>query len=301
MKPLFTSLFILLFAGLVMGQAHVTSSGISIQGIARDANNSALSNLNDLSLDFVIYYLGSGNSEELIHQESGSVSTDAFGVFSYVVSINSSNFTKIANKESYLKVSQGSAIFSNEKLHAVPYAIHAQNGVPTGSIMPFVGNSSNVPAGWLLCDGSSFTDDVYHAKLKSLLGSTNTPNLSGTYLRGTGTSGSHVGPGLNSFQNDQTKEHNHSVSLSGNTNTDGAHRHYLPYDGQSNGTTQQSLQETSGWDERWRDPVDDPNTGDGISTGSEHRHAISISGNTNNTGSAEARVYGYGVNYIIKI
>jgi len=59
MKPFITSLFILLIVSSVMGQAHVTSSGISIQGIARrDANNSALSNLNDLSLDFVIYYLG---------------------------------------------------------------------------------------------------------------------------------------------------------------------------------------------------------------------------------------------------
>ncbi|MDC1401824.1 phage tail protein [Flavobacteriaceae bacterium] len=294
MKPLFTSLFILLFSGLVMGQAHVTSSGISIQGIARDANNSALSNLNDLSLDFVIYYLGSGNSENLIHQESGSVSTDAFGVFSYVVSINSSNFTKIANKESYLKVSQGSAIFSNEKLHAVPYAIHAQNGVPTGSIMPFVGNSSNVPAGWLLCDGSSFTDDVYHAKLKSLLGSTSTPNLSGTYLRGTGTTGNHVGPGLNSFQNDQTKEHRHAVSLSGNTNTDGAHRHRLPMDQRGNQTIQ-TLYDTSGYDEGWVDQGSD------MEGQSEHSHALTLSGNTNNTGSAEVRVYGYGVNYIIKI
>lgn len=136
MKPLFNSLFILLFAGSVFGQEHVTSSGISTQGIARDADNFALACLNDLSLDFVIYYLGSGNSEELIHQDSGSVSIDAFGVFSYVVSINSRNFTKIANKESYLKVSQGSAIFSNEKLHAVPYSIHAQNSVPAGSIMP---------------------------------------------------------------------------------------------------------------------------------------------------------------------
>lgn len=300
MRYFLTTLFSLLFITAVEGQAHVTSSGISVQGIARDANNSALLNLNALSLDFVIYYLGSANNEEIIHQESGNVSTDGFGVFSYVVNISNSNFVKISNKESYLKVSQGSAIFSNEKLHTVPYAIHAQNGVPTGSIMPFVGNSSNVPAGWLLCDGASFTDDAYHAKLKSLLGSVNTPNLSGTYLRGTGTSGNHVGPSLNAFQQDQNKEHLHAVTLSGNTNNDGAHRHMLPYDGQS-GTTLQSLSDTSGYDEAWRDPVDDPNNGNSISTGSEHQHALTLRGNTDNSGSAEARVYGYGVNYIIKI
>ena len=166
--------------------------------------------------------------------------------------------------------------------------------MPTGSIMPFVGNSSNVPAGWLLCDGSSFTDDVYHAKLKSLLGSTSTPNLSGTYLRGTGTTGNHVGPGLNSFQNDQTKEHRHAVSLSGNTNTDGAHRHRLPMDQRGNQTIQ-TLYDTSGYDEGWVDQGSD------MEGQSEHSHALTLSGNTNNTGSAEVRVYGYGVNYIIKI
>ena len=300
MRKFLTFAFTLLFINTIFGQAQVTSTGISIQGIARDGNNSAISNLNNLSLDFVIYYLGSGNSEELIHQESGNVSTDNFGVFSYVVNINSSDFVNISNKESYLKVSQGSVIFSNEKLHAVPYAIHAQNGVPTGSIMPFVGNSNNVPAGWLLCDGSSFTDDAYHAKLKSLLGSVNTPNLSGTYLRGTGTSGSNVGPSLNSFQQDQNKEHLHALSLTATTALDGAHRHMLPYDGQD-GTTQQSLSDTSGYDESWRDPVDDPLNNNSISTGSEHQHAVTLSGNTDNSGGTEVRVYGYGVNYIIKI
>ena len=296
MKYFLTTLFSLLFITAVEGQAHVTSSGISVQGIARDANNSALLNLNALSLDFVIYYLNGANTEEIIHQESGDVSTDGFGVFSYVVNISNTNFVKISNKESYLKVSQGSAIFSNEKLHTVPYAIHAQNGVPTGSIMPFVGNSSNVPEGWLLCDGASFTDDAYHAKLKSLLGSVNTPNLSGTYLRGTGTSGDHVGPSLNAFQQDQNKEHLHAVSLTGSTSIDGQHKHNLgaevgsflggPYPIWGNATNAAS---------DWVEPDDK------MLENSQHGHSVTLSGNTGNSGSAEARVYGYGVNYIIKI
>lgn len=295
MKYFFSAIFSLLFTLSIFGQAHVTSSGISIQGIARDANNAAQTNISQLSLDFKIYYLGTGNSEELIHQESGNVSTDDFGVFSYVMDISNDKYVRIANKEAYLKVEQGGVVFSNEKLQTVPYAIHAQNGVPTGSIMPFIGGTSDVPPGWLICDGASFPDDVYHAKLKTLLGSTNTPDLTGAYIRGIGTSGSHAGPSLKGFQQDQVKEHRHSVSLSGNTNNDGVHRHDLPLDGQRGGGTRQSLGDTSGYDEAWGDP------GSQIEGQSRHSHAISISGNTNNTGSSEARVYGYGVNYIIKI
>jgi len=295
MKYLLSFLFLFGLGLTSYGQAHVSSSGISIQGIARDANNAAQTNISQLSLDFKIYYLGAGNSEELIHQESGNVSTDDFGVFSYVIDISNDKYVRIANKEAYLKVEQGGVVFSNEKLQTVPYAIHAQNGVPTGSIMPFIGGSTDVPPGWLLCNGASFPDDVYHAKLKALLGSNNTPNLSGAYLRGVGTSGSHAGPSLKGFQQDQVKQHRHSVSLSGNTNNDGAHRHNLPMDSQGGGGTRQSLSDTSGYDERWVDQ------GSEIEAQSNHRHSLTISGNTNNTGSSEARVYGYGVNYIIKI
>jgi len=47
----------------VNAQASVTSTGISIQGIARDENNSALANIDQLGLTFKIYYLDASNAE----------------------------------------------------------------------------------------------------------------------------------------------------------------------------------------------------------------------------------------------
>lgn len=282
-------------------QAHVSSSGISIQGIARDANNSALSNIDRLTLDFTIYYFNSSNSEVQIIGESGTVATDDFGVFSYVMDISNSKFVEISNVEAYLKVEQGGVIFSNEKLQTVPYAIHAQNGVPTGSILPFVGTASQVPEGWLLCDGSTFTRNVYTEKLYQLLGNTNTlPNLGASYLRGTGGHpqwSGYQGPALRSHQGDRVKNHTHPVSIDTHTNTDGRHKHYLPMDSQSGGGTRQTLYDSSGYDERW---VSQPNE---IMDDSDHRHRIQYSGNTGNAtnNNQENRVFGYGVNYIIKI
>jgi hypothetical protein len=170
----------------VNAQANVTATGISIQGIARDENNSAISNIDQLSLNFRIYYLDGSNAEVLILNETNNVRTDNFGVFSYVMNIPSTVFTQICNTSAYLKVTQGSVVFSNEKLQAVPYAIHAQNGVPTGTIMAYIG--ATAPTGWLLCDGSAIADNAATARLRELLGATTTPNLNARYLRGAGTS-----------------------------------------------------------------------------------------------------------------
>ena len=52
--------------------------------------------------------------------------------------------------------------------------------------MPYVGTSA--PAGWLLCDGSSIPVEDSTLALRTVLGSTNTPNLQGMFLRGTGMS-----------------------------------------------------------------------------------------------------------------
>ena len=279
----------------VNAQANVTASGISIQGIARDENNSALSNIDQLSLNFRIYYLDGSNAEVLILNETNNVKTDNFGVFSYVMSIPNTVFTQICNTPAYLKVTQGSVVFSNEKLQAVPYAIHAQNGVPTGTIMAYIG--STAPEGWLLCNGATFDDNAKHAKLKELLGnSLTTPNLNARYLRGTGTVTGREAIALRGTQDDAFKEHNHGVSLT--TSTDGNHNHangsferLLKRDGTGTGT---------GFDNSSNEP--NINTSEVMSNAGNHTHTIS--GNTANAGSAaanETRVFAYGVTWIIKI
>lgn len=282
----------------LLAQANVQSTGISIQGIARDENNSALANIDALGLAFKIYYLDGSNNEVSILNQTANVKTDNFGVFSYVMSIDKSLFTAISNTQAYLKVSQGLVVFSNEKLQAVPYAIQAQNGVPTGTIMAYVG--ATAPAGWLMCDGASFQDNVYNAQLKALLGSTNTPDLRGLFLRGVGDATGYAGksgPSLKTIQTDGVVAHNHAVGTL-QTAAAGTHSHTIgrkqngdngAYDRSDAHKTENSAATTD------RAFLGNFNTS---STGS---HTHTLTGATANTGITETRPINYGVNYIIKI
>lgn len=293
MKQIYLTLCI--FIGLLItvnanAQTNVTSSGMSIQGIARDETNAAIANIDQLALVFTVYYLGAGNSEQAILTKTANVKTDNFGVFSYVLDINQAQYALISSQSAYLKVVQGSVVFSNEKLQAVPYAIFAQNGVPTGSIMPFIGTTA--PYGWLLCDGKPFADDVTTASLKALLGGTITPDLRAMFLRGSdsGING-HSGPTLKTVQQDDIKSHLHGVNI--NTSSNGEHTHDLyfsndDYSGGGGGNT--GLED------------DRPNVFNiSRTTTSNGNHNHNVNGNTSAIGGTETRPINYGVNYIIKI
>ena len=292
MKKSYLILFLLasfFSVNTLFAQANVLSSGISIQGIARDENNSALANMSALPLAFKIYYLNASSTEVDIQNSSANVITDNFGVFSYVMTINNTLFTAICNSSAYLKVSSGSTVFSNEKLQAVPYAIHAQNGVPTGTIMAFVGAAA--PEGWLLCNGASFADNAANAKLRELLGSFNTPDLTARYLRGSGTY-SRGGITLKGTQDDDIREHSHYLSL--NTTTTGNHSHVTYFSNDDYNLSGGTQTNGTGKDTNNYNSQSLP-----TNTTGDHQHQVI--GYTNNSGIAENRVYSYGVNYIIKI
>lgn len=303
-KFLFSALALLslLSPSTLFGQANVTSSGISVQGIARDENNTALANEDQLGLKFKIYYLDTSNTEQTILNKTGNVRTDAFGVFAYVIEVSESAYLKIANSEAYLKISQGDVVFSNEKLHAVPYAIHAQNGAPTGSITAFTGEASEVPQGWLLCNGASIPSGAYYDKLRELVGN-NTPDLRAMFLRGTGEntvtresddySKTYIGPGLGGYVLDQMQQHRHSINI--NSNQAGNHRHAIRRDSYGSGDGY-AMVSTSGNDEGLY--TEDNNSL--MQTAGNHTH--NVSGNTSNVGYGdESRPVNYGVNWIIKI
>ena len=291
-KTYFTFLlFLAIFTSInVKAQTNVTSSGMSIQGIARDENNAAIANVDQLGLVFTIYYLGTGNSEQPILTRTANVKTDNFGVFSYVLDIDQTIYNQIGTHSAYLKVTQGSVVFSNEKLQAVPYSIFAQNGVPTGAIMPFVGTTA--PQGWLLCDGSNIPVNDYTANLRTLLGTSTTPDLRAMFLRGAGSGNSHTGPDLKTVQQDDLKSHLHGISLT--TSSAGAHSHTTgfsndDYNG-SGGSNKNGLE-------------DDTNSGNNrtLPTSTDGNHTHTVSGNTSATGGTETRPINYGVNYIIKL
>lgn len=282
----------------VTAQTSVTSSGMSVQGIARDINNEALANIDQLDLKFEVYYfVGASTTPTIILTALPTVKTDNFGVFSYVLSIDQDISNLISTQSAYLRVSSvsaGNPVFSDEKLQTVPYAIYAQNGVPTGSVMPYLGTTA--PNGWLLCDGTVIPSGIIYDKLKTLLGSSYTPDLRAMFLRGAGTGNGKVGPTLKQVVQDDVKAHLHTVALT--TTSAGAHYHFLnrrsnsdngAYDSGDSNLTEESGVTTN------RAIIGKFST----FTAGDHTH--NINGNTANTGGAETRPINYGVNYIIKI
>jgi microcystin-dependent protein len=297
MKKIYLILYIfigLIITGNANAQTNVTSSGMSIQGIARDENNAAIANIDQLALVFTVYYLGAGGSEQPILTKSASVKTDNFGVFSYVLDIDQSQYGLISSQSAYLKVVQGSVVFSNEKLQAVPYAIFAQNGVPTGSIMPFIGTVA--PNGWLLCDGTAIPINAVTANLRTLLGTTTTPDLRAMFLRGAGTTTDnlHTGPTIKTVQQEDFKSHLHGVNI--NTSSAGAHNHTTTFlnDDYNNGGGNTGSGLT-------KDANNVSTSQHTLATSTEGAHAHTINGFSFETGGAETRPINYGVNYIIKI
>jgi microcystin-dependent protein len=287
-------LFTLLVQSNVKAQTTVLSSGMSIQGIARDINNEALANIDQLDLIFTLYYfVGASTTPTVMLTRTAAIKTDNFGVFSYVLVIDQAQYNLISTNSAYLRVSSGSIVFSDEKLQTVPYAIHAQNGVPTGSIMPFIG--TDAPNGWLLCNGSAIPAGAYYDNLRSLVGGPNTPDLRAMFLRGVGSQTAfpgRQGPALKTVQQDSVISHLHGVNI--NTNSNGNHTHTVGFsndDYNGNGGTN-----TNGL-------TRDTNLGDNrtLTTNSTGAHTHTVIGNTANTGGTETRPINYGVNYIIKI
>ncbi|RMH43667.1 MAG: hypothetical protein D6689_04500 [Deltaproteobacteria bacterium] len=80
----------------------------------------------------------------------------------------------------------GPQLFPPQRLHAVPYAVSAANGVPIGGIVPsFLDPATDpLPPGFEVCDGTPIT--------KGPLAGRNKPDLQGRFLRGV-TDGEGVG------------------------------------------------------------------------------------------------------------
>ena len=181
-----------------------------------------------------------------------------------------------------------SDIISNEKLRHVPYAISANNGVPIGSILPFIGTTA--PPGWAICNGNPLPS--YATELIAMVGA-NAPNLQGMFLRGTGTSpvNSQAGPALLATQGDDNKIHSHyNSNLTGNTNYAGSHSHSYSGSSDDNGDPGSYIVTSN----------DEHNGSGTVNNSGNHNHSVSVSGHTSSVGS-ESRPVNYGVNYIIKL
>jgi hypothetical protein len=321
-KNLFLTVVLLFIATLNYAQTSAEASGIAIQGIARDAGNTARIDT-PITLTFGLYYLNGTTIVPIGSPVDANLTTDNFGVFSYVLEAGVENNATMANHQAYLKISEGSTTISDEKLNHVPYAIAANNGVPTGSIMPFVGASTDVPNGWVLCNGGALPTTA--TKLIDMIGD-NAPNLGGMFLRGAGDNTNtgyetNDGPALNSTQGDLNKTHNHVASDADNAlinSYKASHEHNITaeefYDFNLDdlsftGTTGNAILQqdtftsagvvTTDGPFSQSFPISNPSRTFSTASGGGHNHTIS--GATANTGAVESRPVNYGVNYIIKL
>ncbi|WP_298782319.1 tail fiber protein [uncultured Polaribacter sp.] len=292
MKKIYSFLTLLIFTTISFAQ------GISVQGIARDNASSAIT---DTNLTFTFSITEEDNT--VMYAETQGIKTDHFGVFSHVIRTGNpitNTFDDIDFGVEGLKL-KVSVTYNSEDIEVydqtlqyTPYAHHAKNGVPTGSILPFAGTEA--PDGWVLCNGQSLEYVDGAGALKELIGN-NAPDLRGLFLRGTGTSAlgsQYVGPDLLATQTDENKEHTHGVGSltipNGGAHTNSFQFSYRGYDAEGGGGIARN---------RYTSDTNDGIITQTTSLGGEHTHTIN--GSVASTGGAETRPVNYGVNYIIKL
>lgn len=292
----------LCFCATTVAQTSVTSSGISVQGIARDGDGNPFANVSNLNANISLYYIDNNNVINPVNFTGAQLSTDSNGAFSYVYEVGASYFRSFEKESLYIWMGTGSPsspqiTFLNEKLSAVPYAIYAHNGSPTGIILPFTGKASKVPPGWILCDGRAIPSSGVYDNLRAVLGVTSVPDLRGVFLRGFGNINStNLGPAQNAFQDDMLWEHDHSLIITSNTTGNHTHDVYgLQCCHGDDGSTFYPQ-----YDNRnWNGPEGYPSINEFIRPDGYHFHQVT--GNSSSMGEGETRPTNYGVNYIIKI
>ncbi len=307
MKKIYYTLLFLFITTISFAQ------GIAIQGIARDNASSAITDTN-LTFTFSI----TENDNTVIYSETKSIKTDNFGVFSHIVStgnpttsaFNNVDFSITNLKMKVLVVYEGNTIeVYNQTFQYTPYAFFAQkaalatnatsaeNGVPTGTIVAFMGTTA--PSGWLLCDGATIPS--INTALITLLNQTSTPNLKGLFLRGVGQGvygANYTGAGLNRYQDDSNKPHNHD-SGTYKTDTKGNHNHA---DGNWNQLSERAVGNFSpeGVNNQAEGGTE-PNIIQVKPMKNKGDHSHDVTGYSGISGGTETRPVNYGVNYIIKL
>jgi hypothetical protein len=344
MKKLTLSLIALFFSITFFAQ------GIAVQGIARDNTNAAILNTN-LNFDFRIL----DAADAVLFRETQQIRTDNFGLFSHVVSTGTAqggtNFNNIDFSLQGLKLIvwieyQGNNVqVYNQELQYVPYAhyakkaanatnadnatnatnadnaIKANNGVPPGTVVAFLGDDSKIPAGWVKAVGQDISSGAQYAALRAVIGNT-IPDLRARFLRGQGTSSNidiriyDETTTVGQYLNQTIAGHVHYIDITRNTNATGGHRHRitrLPMDGQGGGRGNiPTLYNTSSDDEAWGTP---PGDGNNYHTNTEgnHSHSVRVWGDTQDVKTIqnggvnlasrgeENRPWTVVVNYIIKL
>lgn len=274
-KGVLTTIVILAFAFTVNAQAPAS---FSYQAVVRDLSNNPVANT---TLGVQITILRGSSTGSNVFRETHNPVTNSAGLVSLEVgmgnilngdlqSIDWNNGPYFIEQAIDPNGGTNYTITSTTQLLSVPYALYARNAgraesaavadqanslsaagagglsVPLGTILPYAGTGSSVPAGWLLCDGASYQPSQY-PELFSLIGNTYGSNQ-GQFrvpdLRGRGPVGYNVNEGefnalgktggakTHTLSLNEMPNHNHT----GRTGAD-THTHFLNYPGVERNTT----------------------------------------------------------------
>ena len=316
--------------------AQNSGRGFAFQAVARNLDGTVMSSQN-IELKFSLKAGAMAVSPTYV--ETHVTTTDSFGVFAVTVgkgimvaaTVASYADINFAEAEYWIKVEVNESgtwtEIANQALLSVPYAEAAGNvsAIPTGTVLTWAADASQVPTGWVLCDGQELSRTVY-ADLYNVIGLSwgegtgnatfNVPDFRGIFMRGvdnpTGTSaagrdddantrgplltGGNSGNAVGSYQLDEFDQHNHS----GSSGSAGSHNHGILVDNynwnwgavHSRGGGGQSIGFMP-----WSGNAQLAYPTDLMSSNGSHNHSISIG----NNGGAETRPKNAYVNYIIKL
>lgn len=197
--------FLLMLMISTVAFAQNSGLGFNYQAVVRDINGILLANSNE-TLRISLYPGQQASTPTWV--ESHTVLTDISGSFGITVGSGTreqnstvNNFSDIDFSSAYywmkIEILEGSSYreVSFAQLPSSPYAEVAHNATifPAGMIMAFGGPAENIPAGWLLCDGSAVSRSTY-SNLYDAIGVSwgtgdnattfNLPDLRGMFLRG---------------------------------------------------------------------------------------------------------------------
>lgn len=204
---------------------------------------------------------------------------------------------------------------------------------PVGTIISH-GGSTTPPPGWRACGGDLLSrTDPASVELFAAIGTAwgapdatrfNLPDLRGMFLRGADQgrgvdddrnsryalyAGGSSGDAVGSYERDAIGTHGHAFSASATTSANGNHNHSVNADAYGTDTTRLGLVYISNDNESTPNSGDNPgrrsemaifNKPAGLPWSGDHSHSVSVSGTTNNTGSAETRPENMSVVYFIK-
>lgn len=231
MKGFQLTLLLLLVTTLSFAQ-----SGMVFQGIARDNNSAAIS---DKLMTFTFRVTKSDGTD--LYKETQQIRTDNFGVFSHVIGTGNAVTNTFAsvnfdqpNLKAIISVNNSGVDTQiyDQTFQYTAYAKYAQNGVPIGTVVAFMGDLDKIPDGWALVDGRNITGPEYAVLRNTLGGATNLPEARGEFLKGAGGSvdNSNIIPiGVRERQIQNVGQHDHNVNITGATNNDGLHIHQIKH------------------------------------------------------------------------